>query len=102
LLDRRVLDFCLSLPSEMYLHKGRSRFLFRQVAEKLLPESISRAQKLREDERNRVLFEVIDSALMMQRTENAHPRGSVAAERAALFVELWSAVNRELANDPRP
>jgi asparagine synthase (glutamine-hydrolysing) len=40
LLDRRIVEFALGLPPEMYDQKNKSRYLFRYAMEGLLPEKI--------------------------------------------------------------
>lgn len=40
LLDRRLLDFCLRLPPELYWQQGRRRYLFRYALRDLLPATI--------------------------------------------------------------
>lgn len=40
LLDRRVLEWVLSLPPQMFRRGGRERWLAREVAEGLLPEAV--------------------------------------------------------------
>jgi len=42
LLDQRVIEFCLSLPPEMFMKKGWKRYLFRHTTTKeLLPDSVA-------------------------------------------------------------
>lgn len=38
--DKRVIEFCLSLPSELFLKNGYSRYLIRKAMEGLLPDNI--------------------------------------------------------------
>lgn len=40
LLDRRVLDLCLALPERLWWHEGERRWLFRRVADGILPEGV--------------------------------------------------------------
>lgn len=40
LLDKRIVEFVLKLPSNILVHQKQSRFLFREVAKGILPESI--------------------------------------------------------------
>ncbi len=41
LLDRRVLDLCLGLPEGLWWHAGQRRWLFRRVADGILPVGIA-------------------------------------------------------------
>lgn len=43
LLDRRVLDLCLGLPEGLWWHAGQRRWLFRRVADGILPAGIASA-----------------------------------------------------------
>ena len=40
LLDRRVIDLCLSFPGELWLHAGWRRWVFRQAVSDLLPSEV--------------------------------------------------------------
>ncbi len=40
LLDRRLAEFCLALPSEQKFHQGQTRRIFRRAMQGILPESI--------------------------------------------------------------
>ena len=40
LLDKRVLEFCLAVPSEMFIQNGYNRYLIRGALEGVLPERI--------------------------------------------------------------
>jgi asparagine synthase (glutamine-hydrolysing) len=44
LLDRRVVDFILSLPVQMFLHDGQSRQPFRAAMHGILPDSVRLAR----------------------------------------------------------
>lgn len=39
-MDKRLIEFCLALPSEQKLRHGWSRFIMRQALENLLPEAV--------------------------------------------------------------
>lgn len=38
--DKRVIEFCLSLPSEQFVREGKGRFLIRRAMEGILPDKI--------------------------------------------------------------
>ena len=38
--DKRVLEFCLNIPSEQYVNKGRERILIREAMKGIIPEKI--------------------------------------------------------------
>lgn len=38
--DKRIMEFCLSIPSEEYVHEGEERYLIRSAMEGYLPEEI--------------------------------------------------------------
>ncbi|MDM5263035.1 asparagine synthase-related protein [Sulfurovum sp. XTW-4] len=40
LLDKRIVEFALGVPEEMFRQEGRSRFLFRQAIDGLLPDEM--------------------------------------------------------------
>ncbi|MCK5538063.1 MAG: hypothetical protein KAI79_14655 [Bacteroidales bacterium] len=40
LLDRRLVEFALSIPEEIFNKNGKERFLFRRIIEELLPQEI--------------------------------------------------------------
>jgi len=40
LLDKRIVEFALGVPEEIFRQEGKSRFLFRQAIEGLLPQEI--------------------------------------------------------------
>ena len=39
-LDRRVLEFCLSIPDEMRFKNGYSRYIIRRAMQGIMPEAI--------------------------------------------------------------
>ena len=43
--DRRVVEFCIGIPEDQYLHKGRDRWLIRRAMEGRLPESVLNQKK---------------------------------------------------------
>jgi len=49
LLDKRVVELCLELPEYLWWHGGERRWVFRRVAEGILPESIPSASVKREE-----------------------------------------------------
>jgi asparagine synthase (glutamine-hydrolysing) len=56
LLDKRIVEFCLSVPADYYFSKGKGRYLFRLAAEGLLPgEMLWRDAKLEQFRVNRLL-----------------------------------------------
>lgn len=99
LLDRRVLDFGLSLPGGMYLNKGQPRFLFRQVASQVLPHAVSRAQKLDEKANQRLFLQLMDSAIRRIADAGSSDGTSLAARRSTEFLVLWNAVSQGLDAD---
>lgn len=42
LLDRRVLEFVYSIPSDLFVHKGQPRWLMRAAMDDLLPETVKK------------------------------------------------------------
>jgi len=38
--DKRIIEFCLSLPSEQFVREGKERFLIRRAMEGVLPDKI--------------------------------------------------------------
>tara|TARA_B100000678_G_scaffold281073_1_gene278435 strand:- start:1117 stop:1626 length:510 start_codon:yes stop_codon:yes gene_type:complete len=42
LLDRRVLEFVYSIPTDMFIRKGQARWLMREAMDDLLPETVKR------------------------------------------------------------
>jgi asparagine synthase (glutamine-hydrolysing) len=43
--DRRILEFCIGIPDDQYLHKGRDRWLIRRAMEGRLPNSVLNQKK---------------------------------------------------------
>ena len=44
-LDKRIVEFALSLPSSLYFKHGQNRHLYRQAVKHYLPDSITMSQK---------------------------------------------------------
>lgn len=40
LLDRKLVEFALGIPEDLFYHNGQERFLFRHIIEKLLPQEV--------------------------------------------------------------
>ena len=43
--DRRLLEFCIGIPEDQYLHKGRDRWLIRRAMKGRLPDSVLTQKK---------------------------------------------------------
>jgi asparagine synthase (glutamine-hydrolysing) len=43
--DRRVVEFCIGIPQDQYLRKGRDRWLIRRAMEGRLPDGVSNQKK---------------------------------------------------------
>jgi asparagine synthase (glutamine-hydrolysing) len=43
--DRRVVEFCIGIPEDQYLHKGRDRWLIRRAMEGRLPHIVLNQKK---------------------------------------------------------
>jgi asparagine synthase (glutamine-hydrolysing) len=65
LLDKRIVEFALGIPSELYYQNTRSRYLFRYAIEGILPETIQWGSY--KDEPNRVeqLYEICEAAVKL-------------------------------------
>jgi asparagine synthase (glutamine-hydrolysing) len=44
-IDRRLLEFCIGIPENQYLHKGQDRWLIRRAMEGRLPDSVLNQKK---------------------------------------------------------
>jgi asparagine synthase (glutamine-hydrolysing) len=107
--DRRLVELCLSLPSEQKLRGGVSRFVLREAMRGLLPESVRTrtskaffdagftrwAERVLRDERNRKLMNLenlspyVDVALV--RKSLAGPVGALPMDLAwrCVVVSAW-------------
>lgn len=65
LLDKRIVEFALGIPAEMYMQEGRSRFLFRHAISGLLPEDIRWGNFKQELFRVKLLDEIESNAIVM-------------------------------------
>jgi len=63
LLDKRIVEFALGLPPEMYYQNGKGRFLFREAVSGLLPKDIQWGNFKPELKRVSLLFEIEKDAL---------------------------------------
>ncbi|MFB0613742.1 asparagine synthase-related protein [Aurantiacibacter poecillastricola] len=73
LLDRRILEFSLGLPPEMFARGKEGRWLIRQVARRHLPHEVSENRNKEEPSR---------SLAMVEALEAARPRMIAALERS--------------------
>ncbi len=82
-MDRRLIDFCLSLPAEQKLKNGFSRQVLRRFAAKYLPEKVAwRTLKT-------------DMAPSFQRNMLYHDRQKIRADLAAMAESPQRALNDE-------
>ena len=44
-VDRRVIEFCIGIPQDQYLRKGRDRWLIRRAMEGRLPDMVLNQKK---------------------------------------------------------
>ena len=63
LLDKRIVEFALGLPPEMYYQNKKGRFLFREAVSGLLPKDIQWGNFKSEPTRVSLLFEIEKEAL---------------------------------------
>ena len=63
LLDKRIVEFALGIPSELYLVDGKPRFLFKHAISGLLPEDIRWGSFKLEENRVNLLSEIEKDAL---------------------------------------
>ena len=68
LLDKRIVEFALGMPPELYRQKGKGRFLFRQAISGLLPEDIQWGNFKLEPKRVSLFLEIGKEALKLWRT----------------------------------
>ena len=79
LLDRRIVDFALSLPPDVHVQDGKTRYLMRYAARDLLPKNVIwRTQKL-EMARRSLIFQVTQEGIQeyLQRHFGRTPRGNL-------------------------
>ena len=50
-LDKRIVEFALAIPSELYFKHGKSRHLYLQAIENILPDFLNKKRKLPENYR---------------------------------------------------
>ena len=63
LLDKRIVEFALGLPSEMYYREDRNRFLFRTVLEGVLPDDVRWGNYKYEPRRVERLYSLYEDAI---------------------------------------
>ncbi len=63
LLDRRIVEFALGIPQELYVREGKSRYLFRAAVEGWLPEEIRWGNFKDEPRRARTLVDLYEEAI---------------------------------------
>jgi len=94
LLDRRVIEFALSVPPHLFLRDGWKRWLFRTAAEGILPDAV-RWHKHKIDpaafEQSAQVFEAAAAALHAQLLERSgHPLVDAAALARVLSQPVTS------------
>ena len=65
LLDKRIVEFALGIPSELYYQNTRSRYLFRYAIEGILPETIQWGSYKYEPNRVEQLYEIREAAVKL-------------------------------------
>jgi len=65
LLDKRIVEFALGIPSELYRRQGKSRFVFRDAVVGLLPEEIRWDNTKFESNRVNLLLQIEKEASML-------------------------------------
>lgn len=62
LLDRKLLEFALSIPGDMFHHAGQRRWLFREICREILPESVRTFTSKKERRRVNEFRTMLDEA----------------------------------------
>lgn len=100
-LDRRVVEFLISLPDDLRFREGQHRFLLRRVMKDILPPSI--VQRLDKPNLDEVLLDglrVADPARVLQEPMQVVERGWVNhAELQTLWPRAQRALREPLLND---
>ncbi len=63
LLDKRIVEFALAIPSRLYYRNGVNRYLYRKVIETFVPEFLLNKQKPPEEYRVKLLIELKTMAI---------------------------------------
>jgi asparagine synthase (glutamine-hydrolysing) len=63
LLDRRIVEFALSVPDKLFLQKGQTRYLFRQATAKLYPSEL-RSFKASKTETEKIIHSHVVEKIM--------------------------------------
>ena len=74
LLDKRVVEFALGIPTEMYRKEGKSRYLYRHAISGLLPEDMRwkhfKSERKRVDKLSFIIKEALK--IWLEKVDNAH------------------------------
>lgn len=62
LLDKRIVEFALGIPEEIFQYNGKERFLFRRIIENLLPQEIAFSDTKYEPKRVEKYVEITQKA----------------------------------------
>ena len=105
-MDKRVIEFCLSLPENQYVRNGRNRFLLRRAMDGILPDKVRKNDTVRGRQ----------SADLAQRLQPCWPEltfeikniGFYKAEREYLDIEKiqkglveFKSLNDDASDDPK-
>lgn len=72
MLDKRVVEFALGLPPDMYRKKGHPRYLFRHMVKDFLPEEVWASVNKYEKNRVETVLRVYKDALASWRVSHLH------------------------------
>ena len=63
LLDKRIVEFCLGIPAELYVQEGYARYLYRYATKGILPDEIRWSRLKNEPERIKRLLDISRDAV---------------------------------------
>ena len=103
LLDKRIVEFAMGVPAEIYRHQGQGRYLFRRSVEDLLPPDICRGTAKQEPKRVERLYGLMFDAQNRWRQSTATaPVGTeklVSQEKIIRYIDEtqlhWNSIEQE-------
>jgi len=103
-MDKRVIEFCLSLPENQYVRNGRDRFLIRRAMKGILPDEV-RQNVTMHGKQNADLAQRLQSC-WTELAEEIKDIGLLETERKYLDVakirfelEKYKTINDDAADD---
>ena len=100
LLDKRVVEFALGIPAELYRRRGVTRYLFRRAVQDLLPQEIWAANISQEPVRIHRLVETYRESLQQWRAQHGDTlQGGPYIDVARLLALIDKITSQPVSSD---